>query len=142
MYLSAAVVSALHCGCVLCANVSCWTTLLLSVLTQGLCALGCRLAQLVERASHLLRPCSGPGFNSQPGSLCCLSLPLSPCLLSPSSAVLTDLIDSDDSIKPIKKIALEQQPEQHITHIVNHIQLPHVSLTSKKTSTVSMEHGY
>ena len=39
--------------------------------------LGRRLAWLVEWASHVLRLCSGPGFDSRPGSLCCMSLPLS-----------------------------------------------------------------
>ena len=47
------------------------------------CSVRC-LAQWVERTSHVPRLCSGPGFDSQPGSLCCLSLPLSlaPCFLS------------------------------------------------------------
>ena len=35
------------------------------------------LAHLVERAPHVPRLCSGPGFDSRPGSLCCVSLPLS-----------------------------------------------------------------
>ena len=39
--------------------------------------LGRYLAQLVERVSHVPRLCSGPGFDSQPGFLCCVSLPLS-----------------------------------------------------------------
>ena len=49
---------------------------------------GRRLAQLVECAPHVPRLCSGPGFDSRPGSLCCVSLPLSlslclpPCFLS------------------------------------------------------------
>ena len=38
---------------------------------------GRRLVQLVERAPHVLRLCSGPRFDSQPGSLCCVPLPLS-----------------------------------------------------------------
>ena len=38
--------------------------------------LGCRLAHLVSQVSHVLRLCSGPGFDSRPGSLCCVSLPL------------------------------------------------------------------
>ena len=48
------------------------------------CSSGHRLAQLVERASHVLRLCSGPGFDSRSGSLCCMSLLLSrsPCILS------------------------------------------------------------
>ena len=29
------------------------------------------------RATHVPRLCSGPGFDSRPGSLCCVSLPLS-----------------------------------------------------------------
>ena len=35
------------------------------------------LTQLVERAPHVLSLCSGPRFDSRPGSLCCVSLPLS-----------------------------------------------------------------
>ena len=38
---------------------------------------GCHLAQLVEWASHVLRLCSGPGFDSCSVSLCCVSLSLS-----------------------------------------------------------------
>ena len=42
--------------------------------------LGRRFAQLVEQVSHVQRlcpRCSRPGFDSRPGSLCCVSLPLS-----------------------------------------------------------------
>ena len=39
------------------------------------------LAQLVAQVSHALRLCSGPGFNSCPGSLCCASLALFPVTL-------------------------------------------------------------
>ena len=39
--------------------------------------LGRCLAQLVARATHVPRFCSGPGFDSRPGSPCCVSLPLS-----------------------------------------------------------------
>ena len=50
-------------------------------------------AQLVERASHVQRPCpylSVPGFQSRPGSLCCVSLPLFVTLFSViSEAVLS-----------------------------------------------------
>ena len=50
---------------------------------------GRHLAQLVEHASHV-RLCSKPGFNSRPGSLCCVSFPLSLSLFPViSSAVLT-----------------------------------------------------
>ena len=48
---------------------------------------GRRLALVVERASHVQRRCpccSGPGLESLPGILCCVSLPLShsfSCLL-------------------------------------------------------------
>ena len=54
---------------------------------------GRRLGHWVERASHVQRLCprgSGPGFQSWPGALCCVSLPLS-LILFPvmSSAVLS-----------------------------------------------------
>ena len=42
--------------------------------------LGRRFAQLVEQVSHVQRlcpRCSRPGFDSRPGSLCCVSFPLS-----------------------------------------------------------------
>ena len=39
--------------------------------------LRCHLARLVVCATHVLRLCSGPGFDSRPGSFCCVSLPLS-----------------------------------------------------------------
>ena len=38
---------------------------------------GCRLARSVARAPHVPRLCSRPGFDSWPGSLCCVALPLS-----------------------------------------------------------------
>ena len=38
---------------------------------------GRRIAQSVARATHVPRLCSGPGFDSRPGSLCCVSLPVS-----------------------------------------------------------------
>ena len=54
--------------------------------------LGRCLAQLVKKVSHLqrlCRRCRGPRFNSRPGSICCMSIPLSSCFLSKSSAVLS-----------------------------------------------------
>lgn len=51
--------------------------------------LGCRLALLVEWASHVQSICphgSGPGFHSRPGALCCASLPLSSILCPVTSS--------------------------------------------------------
>ena len=39
--------------------------------------MGRRIAQSVARATHVPRLCNGPGFDSRPGSLCCVSLPIS-----------------------------------------------------------------
>ena len=51
---------------------------------------GRHLAQLVAQAFHVLRLCSRPGFDSWPGSLCCVSLPLSLTLFPVTvSAVLS-----------------------------------------------------
>ena len=67
---------------------------LVTLQRSGSC-LGRRLSQLGERPSHVPRLCSGPGFDSRPGSLCCVSLLLSHSLfIVISSAVL--------SVKPYK----------------------------------------
>ena len=51
--------------------------LLHSSLLSNVSGLGRRIAQSVARATHVPRLCSGPGFDSRPGSLCCVSLPVS-----------------------------------------------------------------
>ena len=55
------------------------------------------LAQLVKRASYVLRLCSRPGFDSRPGSLCCMSLPLFPftfsnCTINKAIKKTTDIL--------------------------------------------------
>ena len=60
--------------------------------------MGCCLVQLAEQASHVQRICpccSGPGFESQPGTLCCKWVPLSLILFPVISKVVL-------SIKPYK----------------------------------------
>ena len=49
-----------------------------SLLVKNVKFAGCRLAQLVEQTSNVQRlcpRCSGPRFDSWPGSLCCVSPP-------------------------------------------------------------------
>ena len=51
---------------------------------------GCRSAQLVDQVSPVQGLCPRcSGFDSWPGSFCCVSLPPSLCFLSKSSAVLS-----------------------------------------------------
>ena len=56
--------------------------------------LGRHLAQWVERVSHVQGPCprcSGPRLESQPGALCCMSLPLSLDLFPVMSSVVLSI---------------------------------------------------
>ena len=89
-----------------------------------MCRVISRLAQWVERASHIQRlcpRCSGPGFDSRPGSLC-HSPSLSFCFLSKSSAVL--------SIKP-------KRPKKGTT-VTDVIQCPVDLLSQRNISFCTM----
>ena len=85
-----------------------WCKLLLSQIEWGCC-----LAQLVERVSSVQRlcpRCSGPGFDSRPEFLCCVSLPLSPTLFPVTSSTVL-------SIKPrkAKKILRKKKKKKEQT---------------------------
>ena len=86
---------------------------------------GCCLAQLIEQASHVQRLCpcySGPRFDSRPGSLCCVSLPL-PLILFPvtsSSELSIKAIKGQTKNKqttdwtPCHRVVLWSPPKKHI----------------------------
>ena len=75
--------------------------------------IGRRLAQLVERASHVPRLCNGPRFDSRPGSFCCMSLPLSLPLFPVISSAYLSII----AIKRPKKYLKNKNMSQSMSLI-------------------------
>ena len=75
---------------------------------------GRRIAQSVVRATHVPRLCSGPGFDSRPGSLCCVSLPVS----YPVSCLTLQL---HYQIKPEKAKKILKKKKNHTVFILTDI---------------------
>ena len=80
------------------------------------CSLGCRLPQWVARASHVQRlcpRCSGSGFDSRQGSLCCVLLLLS-LILFPVEIFSCPIHQAKNTLKKTKKTKKNLVPWQEI----------------------------